>query len=71
MQFDDAPTTRPSLTERFAVLSRIGAALLSERGEGRLLHLIAKTACKLTGASFAAFALRLLDQGGLPLVPSA
>lgn len=69
MQFDKA-TTKPSMTERFAALSRIGAALLAERDEGRLLHLIAQTACELTGASFAAFSLRPLDASGQPLVPS-
>lgn len=69
MQFDEA-TNKLSLTERFAALSRVGAALLSERDEGRLLHLIAQTACELTGASFAAFSLRPLNESGQPAVPS-
>ncbi len=69
MQFDEAITT-PSITARFAALSRVGAALLAERDEGRLLHLIAQTACELTGASFAAFSVRPLDESGQPLVPS-
>lgn len=66
----DEPTSKASLTARFAALSRIGAALLAERDEGRLLHLIAQTACELTGASFAAFSLRPLDESEQPLVPS-
>lgn len=69
MQFDEAGT-KQSMTERFAALSRVGTALLTERDEGCLLHLIAKTACELTGASFAAFSLRPLDESGQPLVPS-
>jgi two-component system phosphate regulon sensor histidine kinase PhoR len=66
MQSDDVRST-PSLSGRFAALSRVGAALLAERDEGRLLHLIAQTACELTGASFAAFSLRPLDASGQPL----
>jgi two-component system phosphate regulon sensor histidine kinase PhoR len=66
MQSDEA-ITKPSIPERFAALSRIGVALLAERDEGRLLHLIAQTACELTGASFAAFSLRPLDESGRPL----
>lgn len=69
MQFDGA-ITKPSVAARFAALSRVGAALLAERDEGRLLHMIAQTACELTGASFAAFSLRPLDDSGQPLVPS-
>jgi signal transduction histidine kinase/GAF domain-containing protein len=69
MQFDEAITT-PSIAARFAALSRVGAALLAERDEERLLHLIAQTACELTGASFAAFSLRPLDDSGQPLVPA-
>ncbi len=38
--------------------------------KSRLLHLIADTACNLTGAEFAAFSLRPVDETGLPLVPS-
>jgi signal transduction histidine kinase/GAF domain-containing protein len=59
-----------STAERFAALSRVGAALMSELDESRLLHLIAETACTLTGAQFAAFSLRPVDESGQPLVPS-
>jgi two-component system, OmpR family, phosphate regulon sensor histidine kinase PhoR len=69
MQPDEAITT-PSIAARFAALSRVGVALLTEQDEGRLLHLIAQTACELTGASFAAFSLRPLDDSGQPLVSS-
>lgn len=65
------PTLTPlSIATRFSALSRVGAALLAERDEERLLHLIAQTACELTGASFAAFSLRPQDESGQPLVPS-
>lgn len=47
-----------STAERFAALSHVGTALMSELDETRLLHLIAETACELTGAAFAAFSLR-------------
>jgi GAF domain-containing protein len=56
--------------ERFAALSRVGVALLSELNEERLLHLIAKAACEITGATFAAFTLRPVSETGQPLVPS-
>lgn len=59
-----------STPERFAALSRVGVALMSELDEARLLHLIAETACTLTGATFGAFTLRPTDQEGQPLVPS-
>lgn len=59
-----------SITERFAALTRVGTALMSELNETRLLHLIAETACNLTGASFAAFTLRPVDELGQPLVPA-
>src|SRR5579859_4691517 len=64
--------THPSLSEseRFAALIRIGAALMGERDEGRLLHLIAQTAADLTGAEFAAFTLRPTNAQGELLVPS-
>lgn len=64
--------THPSLSEseRFAALSRIGAALMSERDEGHLLHLIAQTAADLTGAEFAAFTLRPMNEQGELLVPA-
>ncbi|MGH2496953.1 MAG: ATP-binding protein [Ktedonobacteraceae bacterium] len=55
---------------RFAALNRIGSALASELDETRLLHLIAETARDLTGAGFAAFTLRPLNEVGEPLVPS-
>jgi two-component system, OmpR family, phosphate regulon sensor histidine kinase PhoR len=59
-----------STTERIAAMSRVGAALMSELDEDRLLHLIAETACELTGATFAAFSLRPVNDEGEPLVPS-
>jgi signal transduction histidine kinase len=55
---------------RFEALNAIGAALTSELDETRLLHLIAETACQLTGAGFAAFTLRPVNELGEPLVPS-
>ena len=56
--------------ERFAALNRIGSALASELDEARLLHLIAETARDLTGAAFAAFTLRPVNEMGEPLVDS-
>ncbi len=56
--------------ERLAALNRIGTALTSELEEKRLLHLIAETARDLTGAGFAAFTLRPINELGQPLVPS-
>jgi GAF domain-containing protein len=56
--------------ERSAALNRVGSALAQELDETRLLHLIAETACRLTGAGFAAFTLRPIDEMGHPLVPS-
>ena len=53
---------------RFAALNRIGIALSSELNETRLLHLIAETARDLTGAGFAAFTLRPVNELGQPLV---
>src|ERR1051326_4557383 len=55
---------------RFAALNRVGSALASELDETRLPHLIAETARVLTGASFAAFTLRPVNERGEPLVPS-
>jgi signal transduction histidine kinase/GAF domain-containing protein len=55
---------------RFAALDRVGSALASELDEARLLHLIAETARDLTGAVFAAFTLRPVNELGEPLVPS-
>ncbi len=54
---------------RFASLNAVGIALASERNRDNLLHLIAQTACDLTGASFAAFTLRPVDTTGQPVVP--
>ncbi len=56
--------------ERFAALSRVGVALLSELNEERLLHLIAEAACEISGATFAAFTLRPVSETGQPLVPA-
>ncbi len=56
--------------ERFAALSRIGVALMSELDEARLLYMIAETARDLSGASFAAFTLRPINNEGQPMVPS-
>ena len=56
--------------EHFAALSRVGTALMSELDETCLLTLIAQTACDLTGAAFAAFSLRSVNEQGQPLVPS-
>lgn len=55
---------------RFAALNRVGSALASELDETRLLHSIAETARDLTGAGFAAFTLRPVNEFGEPLVPS-
>src|SRR5215469_9243712 len=54
--------------ERFLALSQVGAALMGELDEERLLHLIAQTACEVIGAAFAAFSLRPVDEEGRPLV---
>src|SRR6266446_4431481 len=59
-----------STAERIAALRRVGVALMLVLNETRLLHFIAQTACELTGAAFAAFALRPLNKEGQPLVPS-
>ncbi|HXZ04743.1 MAG TPA: GAF domain-containing sensor histidine kinase, partial [Ktedonobacteraceae bacterium] len=56
--------------ERLTALNRIGTALTSELEEERLLRLIAETARDLTGAEFAAFTLRPINELGQPLVPS-
>ena len=55
---------------RFASLASVGVALAGELNEDRLLHLIARTACDLTGAGFAAFTLRPVDALGRPIAPS-
>ena len=55
---------------RFAALNTVGTALSGELHESQLLHLIARTACDLTGAGFAAFTLRPVDAMGQPLGPA-
>ncbi|HLX58312.1 MAG TPA: ATP-binding protein [Ktedonobacteraceae bacterium] len=55
---------------RFAALNRIGIVLASELDETPLLTQIAGTARNLTGASFAAFTLRPINELGEPLVAS-
>src|SRR5436309_15792506 len=69
MKPDDV-NKRLSTAERFAALNRVGVALMSELDEVRLLHLIAETARDITGASFAAFTLRPMNEAGQPIVPS-
>ncbi|GCE08627.1 sensor histidine kinase [Dictyobacter aurantiacus] len=59
-----------SEVERFDALSRVSVALMSEKNESRLLHLIAQTATDLTGAAYAAFTLRPVNEQGVALVPS-
>jgi hypothetical protein len=56
--------------QRFAMLSRVGTALSGELDETRLLQQIAATARDLTGAQFAAFTLRPLNEWGEPAVPA-
>ena len=56
--------------QRLAALSRVGAALMSERDEARLFQLIVDTARDLIGATFAALTLRPVNAEGEPLVPS-
>ncbi len=72
MQTDGSETqdTQHDMAARFAALNRVGTALMRELDETRLLRLIAETACELTGASFAAFTLRPVNEEGQPLVPS-
>jgi signal transduction histidine kinase len=55
--------------ERIKALNAVGIALAGEHDRDHLLQLIARTACELTGAGFAAFTLRPLDPAGQPLVP--
>jgi Signal transduction histidine kinase len=59
-----------SKNDRFSILGRIGIALMSEMDRGRLLKIIARAACELTGAQLAAFTLRKLDAYGQPTGPS-
>lgn len=55
---------------RFAAMNAVGTALSGELHEAQLLQLIARTACDLTGADFAAFTLRPVDAVGHPIGPS-
>lgn len=55
---------------RFAALNRIGNSLTGELRERPLLDEIAATARDLTGAEFAAFTLRPVDEQGQPRVPA-
>ena len=55
---------------QLSALNRVGTALAGELDEERLLHLIAETARNLTGAGFAAFTLRPVNELGQPVVPS-
>src|SRR5947209_5080122 len=70
MQPGETTTKQHDMAERYAALSRVGTALMSELDEARLLHLIADTARELTGATFAAFTLRPVDEEGRPLAAS-
>lgn len=63
-------TIAEQAAERLSALNGIGTALVSELDEPRLLHLIAETARDLTGADFAAFTLRPINELGQPLGPS-
>ncbi|GCF09572.1 sensor histidine kinase [Dictyobacter arantiisoli] len=62
--------TASSEADRFEALSRISIALMSERDEASLLHLIAQTAVDLTGATYAAFTLRPTNEQGEITAPS-
>jgi len=55
---------------RFAALNTVGTALSGELHESELLQLIARTACDLTGAGYAAFTLRPVDERGKLVGPS-
>lgn len=56
--------------QRLAMLSRVGAALMSEQDEAHLPHLIAETARDLIGAEIAALTLRPVSEEGELLVPA-
>lgn len=56
--------------QRLVALSRVGVALMNERDERHLFHLIAETARDLVGATFTALTLRPVNEEGEPLVPS-
>ncbi|MFL5704180.1 MAG: ATP-binding protein [Ktedonobacteraceae bacterium] len=63
-------STQHVTAQRLAALSRVGAALMSERDEAHLFQLIVDTARDLIGATFAALTLRPVNAEGEPLVPS-
>ena len=68
--YSSQANTQRVTAQRLAALSRVGAALMSERDEAHLFHLIAETARDLIGAPFAALTLRPVNEEGEPLVPS-
>lgn len=59
-----------STAQKITALSEVGVVLLTARDETHLVHFIAQTACDLTGAAFAAFSLRPVNEEGQALVPS-
>jgi two-component system, OmpR family, phosphate regulon sensor histidine kinase PhoR len=63
-------STQRVTAQRLTALSRIGAALMSERDEAHLFQLIVETARDLIGATFAALTLRPVNAEGEPLAPS-
>ena len=66
----DSQNFQALTAQHFLALSQVGAALMRELDEERLLQLIAQTACEVTGATFAAFSLRPVDEEGQPPVAS-
>lgn len=68
--YSSQANTQRVTAQRLAALSRVGAALMSERDEAHLFHLIAQTARDLIDATFAALTLRPVNEDGEPLVPS-
>lgn len=69
MHFSKMSTQRVT-AQRLAMLSRVGAALMSERDEAHLFQLIVETARDFIGATFAALTLRPVNEQGEPLVAS-
>jgi two-component system, OmpR family, phosphate regulon sensor histidine kinase PhoR len=63
-------STQRVTAQWLAALSRVCAALMSERDEAHLFQLIVETARDLIGATFAALTLRPVNAEGEPLVPS-
>ena len=55
---------KPSTAEKIAALSRAGVVLLTALDEIHLVHFIAQTAYDVTGAAFAAFSLRPVNEEG-------